>query len=257
MGETGGPGGRWLVLEAISRAIPLVEAGGVGNPIAASRSKLSSLLGSLATLELGLQEQTSSAIGDGEASVSAGCGDLVGYLELCSPYLPRSARPFSLFNEDHVTRAVSMETCDEQDCVASSGVAEQHRPLLGDVLVTLLKATVPEVHSDARDNGRREEAVRSAVTAVVMHGYGRRPLPALAAVAIAGSSSHADRKSRRLVDGGKVAAARALCVAATFVRAAADCGTAESAADTGRDLLATFPAALLAVVSKDEVIFFS
>lgn len=258
MGETAGPGARWLVLEVISRAISLAEPAGSASPdLAASCGRLSALLARLATLEPGLQDRSLPALGDGDASVLASISDLVGYLKTCAPYLARSARPCSVFSGDHVSEKAPIPTGDdgqEEACVASRDVAEQQSPLLGDVLVTVLKASVTTKNSKATDIERREDAVRSAVTAVVLHGYGRRPLPALAAVAISGgSSSWVDRESRRAADDGKVAAARALCVAAAFVRAAAESGLAESASLTNRDLVATFPAALLAITSKDKV----
>lgn len=273
--ETCGAGGRWLILECTYRALNLASASSSsgGNSKArvaatAAASSLSSLLASLATLELGLRPHLLSAGPDGDDAKcvgAVGATDLLRYLRACAAHLPRPDRPSSLFAEDHLAAsAVTPSVGGNSDTSGGDGVAVTPAPLLGDVLVSVLTATA-EGGSKGGDS-----AVWEAVSALVIHGYERRPLPALAAVAIEGVTV-AGRRGRGVaarqqpirgggVDKAKVvAAARALCVAATFVRATAEAVAAgdviedeEASKAAERDIVAVFPTAVLAVASDDE-----
>ncbi|CAM9175365.1 unnamed protein product [Ectocarpus sp. 12 AP-2014] len=265
--ETCGAGGRWLILECTFRALNLASASSSSGGIAKARaaataaaSSLSSLLASLAASELGLRPHLLSAGPDGDDNKgvgAVGAADLLRYLRACAAHLPRPERSSSLFVEDHL--AVSAST----PSAGGDSVTVTPAPLLGDVLVWVLTAT-----AEAGSKGGAS-AVWEAVSAVVLHGYERRPLPALAAVAIGGVTV-AGRRGRGVaarqhprrgggVDEAKVvAAARALCVASTFVRAAAEAVAGgdtvedESSKAAERDIVAVFPAAILAVASDDE-----
>lgn len=253
LGENSDAGARWFLLECISRAVPLsATTNNTSSEEEASTSaRLASLLARLATFELRLRpdafaEPSSSGSGTTATAVALSPTDLLRCLQVCAANLPRPERPSSLFSEDHVT-------------VASSGErgAEIASPLLlGDVLVSVLKAT-----SAAAEGEDNRSSAWEVVGAVVFHGYGRRPLSALAAVAIAGiSASRGASGGEGDADGERVVSAtRALCVAAAFVKAevvateagGGECG--EELRDAERDLVAVFPAAMLAVTSEEKV----
>lgn len=269
LGETAGPGGRWLVMESISRAVSLAAAisgSGSSSPRAARKAaafKLAALLASLTMSEVRLRPNAfSMEICEAGSACGVGASGLLRYLRVCAAHLPLPERPSSLYAEDHLTPSVN----DDAPTAGQGNVAAAD-PLLGDVLVSILKATatVPE--------GTGSGAVWEAVSTVVLHGYERRPLCALAAIAVDGVSSslvlarqglRSSRQQRRdcsgVADGKVVAAARALSVAATFVRATAEALSAEKtigdndqSATAKRELVAVFPAAVLAVASDDKV----
>lgn len=249
LGETSDAAARWLLLECVSRAVALAAAtdGNRGD----SARRLASLLGSLATFELRLRPDAFHAEGSGSTfTAGAAPTELLECLRVCAAHLPRPERPSSLFSDDHLTPASPQE-----------GEAEIASSLsLGDVLVSVLRAT-PSAGAGAHEDGGEEgrSGAWEVVGAVVLHGYGKRPLSALAAVAIAGVSSPRGRNSGD--DDGErlVSASRALCVAATFVKAEAVAMKSEGGDDeehllsAERDLVAVFPAAMLAVTSDDEV----
>ncbi|CAM9439904.1 unnamed protein product [Ectocarpus sp. 6 AP-2014] len=270
-----GAGGRWLILECTYRALNLASASSSGGGNAKARaaataaaSSLFSLLASLATSELRLRPHLLSSSPDGDdAKVvgAVGAADLLRYLRACAAHLPRTERSSSLFAEDHLAASASAPSVggNVDTSVGGDGSAVTPSPLLGDVLVSVLTAT-----AEGGSKGGAT-AVWEAVSAVVLHGYERRPLPALAAVAIegvtvAGRRGHgvSRQQPRRVggVDEAKlVAAARALCVAATFVRAAAEAVASgdtvedeESSKAAERDIVAVLPAAVLAIASDDE-----
>ncbi|CBJ49062.1 conserved unknown protein [Ectocarpus siliculosus] len=274
--DTCGAGGRWLVLECTYRALNLASASSSGGGNAKARaaataaaSSLSSLLASLATSELRLRPHLLSASPDGDdAKVvgAVGAADLLRYLRACAAHLPRLERSSSLFAEDHLAASAATPSvggnCDTS--VGGDGFAVTPAPLLGDVLVSVLTAT-----AEGGSKGGAT-AVWEAVSAVVLHGYERRPLPALAAVAIEGvtvagrrgrgvAARQQPRRGGGVDDAKLVAAARALCVAATFVRAGAEAVASGDTVEDGesskaaeRDIVAVFPAAVLAVASDDE-----
>ena len=278
LAETSGPGGRWLVLESVSRAASLASvtsSGGAKKSRAAAEaaaSKLADLLACAAIFELRVRPDALSSekgVLDGDGAV--GAAGLLRYLRVCAAHLPRPEHASSLYAEDHLTvsPAASSSPVDKPPASASGGAgvaAVTSPPLLGDVLVSILHATV------AVPEGTGSKAVWEAVSAVVLHGYERRPLSALGAVAINGilpSVSGGQGKGRRggrqqKRDGGAerkvVAATRALCVAATFVRAASEAAETGETVDAEdymvsaeKDLVAVFPAAMLAVASDDKV----
>lgn len=255
-------------MESVSRAVSLATASS-GNARVTSKaaaSKLAALLAGVVMFELRLRPNAfSSTRGDAESRCTVGSADLLRYLRVCAAHLPRPERPSSLYAEDHLTAAMRPSVNDDDRALSRGDVAATEL-LLGDVLVSILKATaaVPE--------GTGSGAVWEAVSAVVLHGYQRRPLCALAAVAVDGISSLVgERESRRssrqqwrgyssVTDGKVLAASRALCVAATFVRATAEAASAGDTIDDDkhfasaeRDLVAAFPAAVLAVASDDKV----
>lgn len=262
LAKTSGSGGGWLFLESLSRAVSVASSradSGTSKAKAAAKAAASNLacaLGAVAMVELRLRPDVFSSAerDDGvDCGVEVGGGDLLRYLRACAAHLPRPDRRLSLHAQDHLTVSSS----------AGETAAATPEPLLGDVLVSILKAMT--------DGGGAGSAWH-AVSAVVLHGYERRPLSALAAIAIDGVSSLAAaaaggqrprgiRQHRRAADDGKaVAAARALCVAATFVQAAAEAAAAGDAVDDGEsssqaegDLVAVFPAAVLAVACEDKV----
>lgn len=235
----------------------------------AAASSLATLLACVATFELHLRP---SAFSDDKVHVDADSAGAVGgtgilrYLRVCATHLATPEHPSSLHADDHLTvPAVGMAASDNSPSASGTGAAAvTTTPVLGDVLVSVLKATaaVPESAGSG--------AVWEAVSAVVLLGYEQRPLSALAAVTINGvSPSDAGGGSRRSArqqkrgggtDAKVVAATRALCVAATFVRAAAEAAFAgdsvndeESMAVAETDVVAVFPAAMLAVASDDKV----
>lgn len=248
----------------------VASAGATATPTTkAAASNLAILLACVATFELHLRPY---AFSDERANVESrgavGAAGILRYLRSCASHLPRPEHPSSLYAEDHLTvPAAGLPAFDDNAAASGRGGAAgaTTSPVLGDVLVSVLKATaaVPESAGSG--------AVWEAVSAVVLQGYERRPLSALAAVAINGiSPSESGGESRRSarqqrrggdgVDGKVVAATRALCVAATFIRAAAEASVAgstvndeESMATAEKDLVAVFPAALLAVASDDKV----
>lgn len=200
----------------------------------------------------------------GKGGTAVGAADLLRYLRACAAHLPRPQRPSSLVAEDHLASAVSSSVGGNRDTSRGNAVVVTPAPLLGDVLVSILTAT-----AEAGSRGGAT-AVWEAVSAVVLHGYERRPLPALAAVAIdgvtvagrrgRGGAAQQQRRRGGVDDAKVVAAARALCVAATFVRAAAEAVASgdtvedeESSKTAEGDIVAVFPAAVLAVASDDEV----
>lgn len=228
--------------------------------------RLASLLARLATFELRLRpdafgEGSGSTVAGGAAASAAAPTDLLRCLKVCAAHLPRPERPSSLFSEDHLT----LEAFSGGDAGIASPL------LLGDVLVSVLRATQSSSAGGAQEEGG--EGSRSGawevVGAVVFHGYGRRPLSALAAIAIAGVSDPRGQKNSDgvVVVGGDddgerlVGASRALNVAATFVKAeavAAEAGgevddDGERLREAERDLVAVFPAAMLAFTSDDKV----
>lgn len=248
-------------MDATSRAVPLAAA----TPGDAA-PRLASLLACLAKLELRLR---SGGYPDNRTrSASVGSADLLRYLRVSAPHLPRPDRPLSLVGADHLSASESPRGhCEDgggDEHKAAFGASASGSPRLGDVLLSVLEATAPE----SNGRGAGNVAVSDAVSAVVLHGYGRRPLLPLAAVAIRGASSPAvrdgasvaRRHGRGCRDENAVAAARALCVAATFLTAAA--GTAkergpgageDSATVMGEDVVSVFPAAVLAVAADDKV----
>lgn len=235
----------------------------------AAASSLATLLACVATFELNLRPNAFShekEKGDADGGGAVGATGILRYLRVCATQLPRPEYPSSLHAEDHLTVPTAALSAADNDSAPGAGgaAAVPASPMLGDVLVSVLKATA------AAAEGAGSGAVWEAVSAVVLEGYERRPLCPLAAVAINGvSPSEPGREGRRSarqqrrgggVDGKVVAAARALCVAATFVRAAAEAATAGDAVEdeasmaaAGKDLVAVFPAAVLAVASDDKV----
>lgn len=244
-------GARWLVEESLSRAISLATS---------NASDLASLLAHLATGELRLR-------GDAEAGgsvspVRVGSADILGYLEMCASHLARPERPLSLFREDHLSSPLLEKNgCDAHEDVGANAMF----PLrLGDMLASALRTTAPESIDDAGTNADGQ----GCVSTMVLQGYGYRPLPALAAIAVAGASvslsmderfpkqDHHQRQhtsQRDLV----TTAAQALRVAATFVRAASEAGGrtrgSTGHASNAADIVAVFPAAIIAVVAEDKV----
>lgn len=274
LSKNSGAGGRWLVLESLSRAVNLAygnSSTGTHKARAAAKaaaSRLAILLACVATFELHLRPHAfSEERGDLGSAGAVGATGILRYLRVSATQLPRPKHPWSLLAEDHLTVPVAALSASDDDASAScaGSAAVITSPLLGDVLVSVLKATAAV--SESTGSG----AVWGAVSTVVLEGYERRPLAALAAVAInAVSLSELGRDSRRSarqqkrsggsgggVDAKVVAATRALCVAATFVRAAAEAAVAgdseESMAAVEKDLVAVFPAALLAVASDNKV----
>lgn len=230
----------------------------------AAASGLATLLACMSVFELHLNVEGPGAVG------AAG---ILRYLRVCATYLPRPEHAFSLHADDHLTLPAAQ--LPASDNPASSGTASAATsvtastvttsPVLGDVLVSVLMATTAVLERSASG------AVWEAVSAVILQGYERRPLSALAAVAINGvSSTESGGESRRSARQHKrngvsdkvVAAARALCVASTFVKANAEAVVAGDAVDNEeffiaakKDLVAVFPAAVLAVASDDKVCF--
>ncbi|CAM9545090.1 unnamed protein product [Scytosiphon promiscuus] len=277
LAETSGSGGRWLILESLSRGVSIAAAGSdSGAPRAKAAAKaavstLASLLAAVAMYELRRRPEAFSPSADrehgGDGTVEVGGADLLRYLRACAAHLPRPDHPSSLHAEDHLTTAAPAVVSSRQDETVVTP-----DPILGDVLVSILEATAAAAATAAPDGGSGAGAAWRAVSAVVLHGYERRPLSALAAIAIHGASSvmaaagaggQGRRKARRqrsVVDAGKaVAAARALCVAATFVRAAAEAAAAgdiagdeRSTAEAEGDVVAVFPAAVVAAASCDK-----
>lgn len=210
---------------------------------------LASLLARLSMLELSSLKGGDSA----EFGLSASVADLLGYLRVSAPHLPRRHRSFSLIVDDHLTvdRTDKVEGGDED-------AEGQSYPAPGDVLVTVLEASAGYRYSTREIVGEG-----AAIGAVVFHGFGGRPLVPLAAIAIAGARSmNHDGGSP---DGGgrgrdPSIAAQAFCVASTFMTAASVAAT-EAKGDakmgelvnTGNDLVAMFPAAIIAVASEDKV----
>lgn len=249
----------------MSRAVSLASASSnTGTQKARATAKvaasnLATLLACTATLELRLRPSAFSDKGNEESAAAVGGTGILRYLRVCATHLPKPKHPSSLHAEDHLTvPAVALSSPDSAAVTTS--------PVLGDVLVSVLNATaaVPE--------SARSGAVWEAVSAVVLQGYEQRPLSALAAVAIngvsrpesGGESRGSARQQKRggSVDARVVAATRALCVGATFVRAAAEASVAgntvndeESMAAAQKDLVAVFPAAMLAVSSDDKVCY--
>lgn len=240
----------------------------------AAASSLAILLACVATFELHLGPHAfSDEKGDRDVKSAGAVGatGILRYLRVCATHLPKPEHPSSLHAEDHLSQVpVAALSASDDDASASHtgafGVtAVTTSPVLGDVLVSVLKATasVPERPGSG--------AVWGAVSAVILEGYERRPLSALAAVAIdavsrseSGEESHRSARQHKRGGGGVdakvVAATRAFCVAATFVRAAAEAAVAgdtvedeKSMAAVEKDLVAVFPAALLAVASDDKV----
>eukprot|EP00752_Nemacystus_decipiens_P002133 g2034.t1 len=274
LSRTSGACGRWLILESLSRAVSLTSAScGTGSQNARATakvavSKLATQLACVATFELHLRPSAFSdekGKGNAETAAAVGATGILRYLRVCATHLPMPDKSSSLHAADHLTvPAVALSASDNASASGAGAAAVTTSPVLGDVLVALLKATaaVPE----SAGSGPAWEAV----SAVVLQGYEQRPLPALAAVAINGvSPSGVEAKIHRLVrqqkrggggvDAHVVAATRALCVAATFVRAAGEAAAAgdvvkdeESMAAAAKDLVAVFPAALLAVTSDDK-----
>ena len=204
-----------------------------------SARRLASLLARLATYELRQRPNAFRAEGSDLKVTAAAPVDLLECLRISAAHLPNPERPSSLFSEDHLTLA-SSPSVDGSACPLS----------LGDVLVSVLTATPGDgVHEDGKEENR--SGVSEVVGAVVFHGYGRRPLSALAAIAIAGVSAPPGWNSSG--DGERlVSASRALCVAATFVKAVVE-DDGEHLLSTERDLVAVFPSAMLAVTSDDKV----
>eukprot|EP00903_Cladosiphon_okamuranus_P012984 g12116.t2 len=271
LSRTFGAGGRWLVLESVSRAVSLASASSsTGTQKArmaakAAASSLAALLACVATFELDLRPHAFDERVDVESAGAVGAAGILRYLRVCATHLPKPERPWSLHTEDHLSQAhvAAQSAFDDTSSASGAGAAAvTTSPLLGDVLVSVLKATaaVPERAGNA--------AVWGAVSAVIVEGYERRPLPALAAVAInAVSRSESGGESRRSarqhkrggVDAKVVVATRALCVAATFVQATAEATVAggkeedeDRMAAAEKDIVAVFPAALLAVASDDK-----
>lgn len=257
-------------MEAVSRAVSVsasrsrVGFSHHGKGSKGSALKLAALLASMAMFELRFRPAVFSTNSEG-TSCTVGASVLLRYLQVCAVHLPRPARPLSLFAEDHLTASMTppMDNDVSQPVEVYKYAVE---PLLGHVLVSVLGATAIGTEGSAND------ASWEAVCAVVLHGYECRPLCALAAVAIEGVSvslvsgrqaRRASRQQRRGgtgADDGKVfAASRALCVAATFVRATAEAVSAvdgikvDGSTFEARDLVAAFPAALLAVASDNKV----
>lgn len=241
-----GSGARWLLLEVISRAVTLLSSkSAVPAPDKDSvpLASLSSLLARLSMFEISSLKSNDSA----EFVLSGGVADFFGYLKVSAPHLPRPQRPFSLIVDDHVTldRTEKVEDGD----VDTEG---QRYPAPGDVLATILEAS-----AGYRSSTEETVGEAPAIGAVVFHGFGGRPLAPLAAIAIAGvrslnhdeGSSDGEGRRRNLI------AAQALCVASTFVTAAAvkEDAKREELINTGNDLVAIFPAAILAVASEDKV----
>lgn len=251
LGETSDAAARFLLLECVSRAVPLAAAtdGNSGD----SARRLASLLASLATFELRLRPDAFHAEGSGSpVAAAAAPTELLECLRVCAAHLPRPERPLSLFSDDHLTLA----SPQGEEAESASSLS------LGDVLVSVLRAT-PSAGAGAQGDGGEEgrSGAWEVVGAVVFHGYGRRPLSALAAVAISGVSAPRGRNSGDADDGERlVSASRALCVAATFVKAEAvamETGGGddeEHLRSAERDLVAVFPAAMLAVTSDDKVV---
>lgn len=226
--------------------------------VEATASNLATLLACVSIYELHLRPHAFV-----ESAGAVGSAGILRYLRVCATNLPRPAHPTSLHAGDHLAVSTAASLPSDDDPPASgiaAGGDSTTSPVLGDVLESVLKATA------ALPEGTGSGAVWEAVSAVVLDGYERRPLSALAAFAINGVSE-SDRRSGRQqrrggggVDGKIVAAARALCVAATFIRAAAEAAVAgdtvkdeESMTAAEKDLVAVFPAAVCAVASADKV----
>lgn len=255
--RTCGSGARWLLIEVTSRAVTLLSSNSAvpaSDKDSVSPAVLSSLLARLSMLEISSLKRNDKA----EVGLSASVADLLGYLRVSAPHLPRPLRPFSLIAGDHVTvdRTERVEGGDED-------ADEQRYPTPGDVLATVLEASA----GSRRPTGELvEEGVvaSGAIGAVVLHGFGGRPLVPLAAIAIAGVRS-LNESGGSAEGGGRMRdeaslAAQALCVASTFVTAAAGAATEakgdakrEEFINTGDDLVAMFPASILAVASEDKV----
>lgn len=288
MGERSGPGARWLLLEIVFRAVALASST-CSTPSNKSASpsendntaRLSSLLAGLSTFELFMRPGLLSSVSENCEADGAFCAaeaaDLLRYLQACAPHLSRTSRPSSLFGSDHLSGVNDSPGAGGLDASQSGGENVEFRtipsPLLGDVLVSVLRATGST--SDYGVGGCKE--VSQALSAVVLRGYGGRPLPALAAMAIMGVSTvrrasndlphlqhrRSRGKGNEVVTGSySIAAPRALCVAATFVKAAAEATITQGEQDEGsnsglervkRDVVSVFPAALLAVSSDSKV----
>lgn len=241
LGEASDAAARWLLLECVSRAVPLAVT--MDDDSDDSARRLASLLARLATFELCQRPDAFRAEGSGLTVTAAAPADLLKCLRISAAHLPRPERPLSLFSEDHLTLASSPGVDAGSACPLS----------LGDVLVSVLTATPGDgAHEDGEEN---RSDVSEVVGAVVFQGYGRRPLSALAAIAIAGVCAPPGWNSRD--DGDRlVSASRALCVAATFVKAEAAAvveDDGEHMRSSERDLVAVFPAAMLAITSDDKV----
>ncbi len=270
-------------MESVSRAVSLASAS-VTSSSGASKSqqaakvaasKLADLLACVATFELRLRPGALSSEIGGDVGGVVGAAGLLRYLRVCAAHLPRPEHACSLFAEDHLTVLAPASSAPDENpnppAPAYSGysgglvAAVTTSPRLGDVLVSVLQATaaVPE--------GSGSKEVWEAVSAVLMTGYERRPLSALGAVVVNGISrstsgkqgGRGTRQQRRGGGGAErkvVAANRALCVAAAFVRAAAEAAESGETIDeenhmasAEKDLVAVFPAAMLAVSSDDKV----
>ena len=261
LAQTCGPGARWLLLEVTSRALALLSSRSVppSDTSEAAVTTLASLLASLSMLEMSRQQRGGGSTEAGAASAS----HLLGYLRTTAPYLPRPARPFSLVACDHFTSQPFQPIEGDEDVDSTAQQGWLSCPSSGDVLSSALDISAS--HGDA------DEAASRAICAILLRGFGGRPLLPLAAIAIAGvCASDADGEGLGVSNGVLVRdrearAAQALCVAATFVMAAAksfavgDKAEGEIAAmDKGAmkmagDLVLVFPAAVLAVASEDKV----
>ncbi|CAM9117936.1 unnamed protein product [Choristocarpus tenellus] len=276
-----GPGARWLLLEAGSRAIKKscehTKAGKEG-------SALSIAVADLVTMSLSSSgvRRGQDMYGEREASSSASTPGhqpspspavLLGYLRGVAPGLPRPERPFSLFPGDHlgVVRDVN------------GGVEEL---TAGAILLMLLEAM--------DETGREKKGAETEGSIVAWEGagsillncYEMRPLPVLAALTLGSlyttptpsqdvgvesndntpvliKNSHHNRgwrgdkstsksreeSSREGVDKAETSASKSLCVASTFIKAAAEASSTVGGDGVREDIVGMFPVVLLALLS--------
>lgn len=279
-------------MEAISRAVVAAStatASEDGRTSCVISTSLSVLLACLATAELRMSSTPSSSCTRpspflSEKAAGASPADVLAFLTVCAPHLPCSERPLSLFAVDHMCSHLA----------DGSNARDVSSKTLGGVLQAVLEGASiyePEeqsIKSSGRsrssgtgmvDDGQKARVNRlfsEAVSSIlVAHGgcgvdseRKSRPLLLVAALAISGVSR--GEMSSKTLDGRRQdeimvnASARALCVAATLVRAAAESEghctktasqEVKSASDsvTANDLVTIFPVAILASACEDEV----
>lgn len=260
-------------MDGIARAIPIATeaSGDHGRDNGARTVKLSSLLASLAVSELNLSVTSTSSPSPPGVAVSADAAaalptDVLAYLPVCAAHLSCSSRPLSLFAADHLSEFSDVASVGVEGVTARSD-APFVAPMLGDVLLAMLRSSLmvddnkrSDQATGAVGNKSNTGASRTAIADAICHSVvlQKRPLFLLAALALSGITSPSARGDRDEGGAQVATAARALCIAATLIRASAEARKASAGEVVGEsvtpeDVVAVFPASIVAITSESKV----
>lgn len=171
--------------------------------------------------------------------------DLFRYLGLCVASLAESGKPCSLFAADHLSKKRFTSLSSAKFVAASDTGGDPVRySSSGDILFSILGVAAP-LHEAGRDV---RKSVLEAISVVVLQAReGYRPVYVLVALAIVGAHS----SDSRMI----TVAARALFLAATLVKAAAEVEVEEGDVlpVTAKEIVAVAPVGMVALTSKHKV----